>query len=102
MEWTILINNLGGESVAGKKMKSTNGWKENGNGTNESDFSGVPGGSRDHVGAFSAIGKNGTSWSSTETNTFNAWYRYLDYGNGNVYRGYGSKEQGFSVRCLRD
>ena len=33
-EWTILSVNLGGESQAGTKMKSTTGWNEDGNGTN--------------------------------------------------------------------
>jgi uncharacterized protein (TIGR02145 family) len=102
LEWTNLINNLGGESVAGKKMKSTNGWKENGNGTNESGFNALPGGNRNFYGAFSYIGYSGYWWSSTEYTTIDAWYRYLDYGNGNVGRYSDNKKDGFSVRCLRD
>jgi uncharacterized protein (TIGR02145 family) len=45
-EWTTLIDFLGGEDVAGTKMKSTSGWAESGNGTKESGFSGLPGGNR--------------------------------------------------------
>ena len=41
-EWTTLTDYLGGEDVAGTKMKSTSGWKEDGNGTNESGFSALP------------------------------------------------------------
>lgn len=37
-EWTILTDYLGGESIAGKKMKNTSGWADNGNGTAESGF----------------------------------------------------------------
>ncbi len=37
-EWETLINNLGGEYKAGKKMRSQNGWINKGNGTNESNF----------------------------------------------------------------
>ena len=55
-EWTQLSDYLGGESEAGTKMKSTSGWVENGNGTNSSGFSGLPGGYRDYNGAFDYIG----------------------------------------------
>ena len=37
-EWTDLTNYLGGVEQAGAKMKSKEGWLENGNGTNESGF----------------------------------------------------------------
>jgi uncharacterized protein (TIGR02145 family) len=102
-EWTKLTDFLGGDRVAGTKMKSKSGWKENGNGTNKSGFSGLPGGSRDIDGTFYYVGGGGDWWSSTEGRAGLAWYRGLDYVNGDVYRvDYGGKGNGFSVRCLRD
>lgn len=101
-EWTILTDNLGGEEVAGTKMKNTSGWIENGNGTNESGFSGLPGGKRFGYGAFDNVGYYGYWWSSTEYGTRGAWARLLVYGDGDVDRNGYYKGNGFSVRCLRD
>lgn len=101
-EWTTLTNFLGGEDVAGGKLKSTSGWLENGNGTNNSGFTGVPGGQRLPNGEFNPIGHFGTWWSSTEVNTNTARYRYLLFNSGEVNRFYNLKAFGFSVRCLRD
>ena len=58
-EWTKLTDFLGGEEKAGSKMKSKTGWKEDGNGSNESGFSGLPGGVRDYSGSFLSIGGGG-------------------------------------------
>ena len=102
-DWTLLTNHLGRKEVAGGKMKSTSGWAESGNGTNESGFSGLPSGGRDGYGAFAPIGKVGVWWSSTEFSAGLAWYRGLGYGVGYVHSGYDySKVEGLSVRCLRD
>ena len=101
-EWKRLINSLGGDSVAGKKMKSTSGWSKGFNGTNSSGFSGLPGGYRSSNGDFSGIGADGDWWSSSEGNTSTAWCRYLNYDDGYVNRDYNYKRNGFSVRCLRD
>jgi uncharacterized protein (TIGR02145 family) len=101
-EWTILTDNLGGEDVAGTKMKSTSGWEKDGNASNESGFAGLPGGSRNYNGAFSNIGNNGYWWSYTEIDTSIAWNRYLNYNNGYFFRDYNITVIGFSVRCLRD
>lgn len=104
-EWRRLTDFLGGEIIAGKKMKSTDfwaDWGESGNGTNESGFSGLPGGYRFNDGTFSNIGEYGGWWSSTEDVTDDAWDRLLIYSNGNVNRFHDGKELGFSVRCLRD
>jgi len=142
-EWTVLTNYLGGEDVAGKKMKSTSGWvsyttggsktcpnckdwnaeyrkkvpchtckdtrsvpaptvTHSGNGSNSSGFSGLPGGSRGYYGTFCNIGGVGDWWSSTEDGTDNALDRYLDFTNGDVDRDGTNKEEGLSVRCLRD
>jgi uncharacterized protein (TIGR02145 family) len=104
-EWTTLTTFLGGESVAGGKMKEagTTHWNSPNTGaTNESGFTGLPGGYRASSGVFSGIGDSGDWWSSTETSSAYAWRRNLfyDYANSSRY-GIG-KEYGFSVRCLRD
>ena len=103
-EWTKLTDFLGREkNVAVTKMKSKTGWNENGNGTNSSGFSGLPGGYRDNLGTFLSIGEDGYWWSSSENYTDNAWDRNLGYNSGCVFRLNGIyKEEGFSVRCLRD
>jgi hypothetical protein len=100
-EWTKLSDYLG-ESGAGTEMKSTSGWKNDGNGNNSSGFSGLPGGSRYNDGTFDNIGKGGNWWSSTEYNTGNAWFRFLFYDVGFVFSYDNYKEEGCSVRCLRD
>jgi len=102
-EWTSPTNYLGAIEIAGKKMKSSSGWYGNdGNGTNESGFNGLPGGSRFSDGPFSDVGKDGNWWSSTELSTGLAWYRVLGYDDGSVFRDLNDKGDGFSVRCLRD
>ena len=103
-EWTILIDFLGGTNVAGGKMKTTTSWSSPNTGaTNESNFSGLPGGTRyPNLGTFDDVGYYGYWWSSTESNTYNAWYRLLNYNNGSATRTSYFKQVGFSVRCLRD
>ena len=106
-EWSILINFLGGEDISEKKMKSSSGWDKisffkSGNGTNESGFTGLPGGSRIYNGYFSSIGRVGDWWSSTEFNTSIAWNRLLYGSGGHAYRDANDKRIGLSVRCLRD
>ena len=102
-EWTDLTNYLGGKEQVGAKMKSKKGWNENGNGTNSSGFSGLPGGLRSSYGAFDVIGYYGYWWSSTKHDTFFAWNRSLRYYSLVMYAEVSTlREDGFSVRCLRD
>jgi uncharacterized protein (TIGR02145 family) len=105
-EWNILEYFLGGKDVAGGKMKTTTGWNDyngqNGNGTNESGFSGLPGSSRNYYGIYFIIGNFGYWWSSTENSTTLAWGRHLNYNYGDSFRIDYLKQAGFSVRCLRD
>jgi uncharacterized protein (TIGR02145 family) len=103
-EWTQLTDYLGGESVAGGKLKETGTahWNSPNTGaTNETGFTSLPGGYRTSPGAFYGIGYLGGWWSATEDCTGNAWGRIMDYSDSGVIR-YGNKENGFSVRCLRD
>jgi uncharacterized protein (TIGR02145 family) len=99
-EWTKLEGYLG--SDAGTKMKRTSGWKFNGNGTNTSLFSGLPGGGRTDNGEFSNIGYNGIFWSSTMFDTGRACSRFLSYDYSNLRKWNDYKAGGMSVRCLMD
>jgi uncharacterized protein (TIGR02145 family) len=101
-EWTVLTNYLGGEDVAGEKMKSTSGWVENGNGTNSSGFSGLPGGCRLSKGSFDAPDDVGEWWSATEYGTGYAFVRSLHWVGDGVGSGNDVKGRGQSVRCVKD
>jgi len=69
---------------------------------NKSGFSALPGGYRNTNGAFNGIGVDGDWWSSTGSSTDNAWSRTLGYSSSSVDRSNYNKENGLSVRCLRD
>jgi uncharacterized protein (TIGR02145 family) len=102
-EWTRLTDYLGGKEVAGSKMKSRAGWRDNGNGTDESGFSGLPSGSHLKGGTFHDIHSNGYWWSCTSYNDKqDAWYRGLGYNYSDASRNNYSNGSGFSVRCLGD
>jgi uncharacterized protein (TIGR02145 family) len=110
-EWQKLIDFLGGDAVAGGKMKSVGSLEDGGDlwqgsnksATNESGFTALPGGYRYNHGDFDGIGDMSYFWSATESNAGNAWYRYLYYGKSNVYRDdSGWKQAGYGVRCVRD
>lgn len=104
-EWTTLTTYLGGESVAGGKMKSigTNYWNSpNTNATNETGFSALPGGYRLDDGSFYDIRNYAVFWSATENSSYNAWYRLLNFNNGSVTRTNYFKSLGASVRCLKN
>ena len=103
-EWTTLINFLGGELIAGGKMKATDLWNPPNTGaTNSSGFSGLPGGFRDGFGEdFKGIGNSGDWWSSTSFNTDNAWAIGVFYKNSDVDRDDDPKTIGLSVRCIKD
>ena len=104
-EWRVLSDYLGGEAVAGGKMKSTGTqyWlSPNTAATNESGFSGLPGGVRDNTGIYYFFIEEGYWWSSSEGNGSTAWLRILYYNSGNVERDYSERGEGLSVRCLKD
>ena len=104
-EWITLTTYLGGESVAGGKMKSvgTDYWNDpNTDATNESGFSVLPGGYRDSDGSFLNVRDFAFFWSATEADYILAWGRYLNYDSGIVDRDFNYESVGASDRCLRD
>ena len=112
-EWTDLVTFLGGTDLAGSKMKTPLGWEDNSpevnyswEGTNESGFSALPGGSRTAVGYFSILGGGGFWWSSTEVeeDSFNFIQYitlYYDFALAIISLGE-DKSEGKSVRCIKD
>jgi uncharacterized protein (TIGR02145 family) len=104
-EWATLTTELGGESVAGGKMRSTGYayWNfPNSDATNVSGFSALPGSFRDSDGGFRFIGNYAYFLSTTQSTSNNAWNRNLNTYNGNVGRDNYNKSVGASVRCIRD
>jgi uncharacterized protein (TIGR02145 family) len=99
-EWTALEKALGEKPA--KKMKSTWGWHNKGNGTNSSGFSSLPGGHRSYGGYFVNVGKYGYWWSAKSSDTGYVVTRHLGYSTGGLYRDDGAKMRGLSVRCVKD
>ncbi len=110
-DWTVLTDYLGGESVAGGKMKEVGitSWNSpNLEATNTSLFTGLPGGERAlNGGGFGLISLIGYWWSSSAEGTGSAgpaWFIVIGFDGGAVSRAnnYYNKKAGLSVRCLRD
>ena len=87
---------------AGQRLKTQNGWNNNGNGTDLFGFSALPGGYRGNYGGFDNLGEGGEFWSSTDYGSGGAWFRSLYDDYSEVGRGSSDKTYGRSVRCVRD
>lgn len=97
--------NVGGRLKSiGTAEEGTGLWLQPGAGaTNETGFSGTPGGYRANVtGYFMDQGSGGSWWTSTDNGSDNAWYRSLGHDQTGIYRSWGHKRRGYSVRCVKD
>lgn len=104
-EWNNLGTFLGGNTIAGGKLKETgtSHWlTPNTDATNESGFTCLPGGLRMNTGIFAQISKYSYLWSSTDQDTYNSIYRWIGYNSGAINSNPGSNSYGQSVRCIRD
>ena len=105
-EWTTLTTFLGGASVAGGKLKEilyTHWQSPNTGASNSSGFTAFPGGFCSWGdGWFYNMGKSGYWWSSTAYDASYAWSRGLFYDLASASRLFDNKQNGFSVRCVRD
>ncbi|MBQ6070390.1 MAG: fibrobacter succinogenes major paralogous domain-containing protein, partial [Bacteroidales bacterium] len=120
-DWTQLTNCVGSQpqyqcgnssyNYYAKALASTTGWNgstntcalgNNPSANNATGFSALPAGNY-YDGNYTVFGNYTYFWSATEDNIDNGvYYRYLYYHNAFVGRYYGGKDNGFSVRCLRD
>ncbi len=102
-EWTTLTTYLGGENVAGGKLKETGKthWLlPNTDSTNETGFTALPGSFCN--GYFYDIGTSGSWWSATEYDKTSAIYHRMVFNRKTVSRCSISKVIWFSVRCIKD
>jgi uncharacterized protein (TIGR02145 family) len=100
-EWSELEDYV---LTGGTALKATSGWRNAGNGTDGYGFCALPGGYRNFDYYFKDVGYDGIWWSSTESiyNNNSSWFRKLYHTFSFVYQGYDLKENGFSVRCIKD
>jgi len=105
-----ITNYRGSSANVGGKLKKVDPslWNTPNTGaTDETGFSGIPGGRYNQGGTFINLALEGTWWSSTLAipNTNLAWLRILNYNNSGSYRAMPSGSMiggGFSVRCIKD
>jgi uncharacterized protein (TIGR02145 family) len=106
-EWETLKAFLGGEAVAGGKIKElgTTHWQTPNTGaTNETGFTAVAGGYRNFNGSFVSFSVSSPYWSATEntSNTAWGWGQGLYYNSAILLRGGFDKPDGCVVRCIKD
>jgi len=105
-EWTILTDFLGGNDIAGGKMKETGTlhWQTPNTGaTNESGFTAVPGGYRHAYSASGQLGEYAYFWSSTKDEHDDEYFlRDLGFDTEDVGRYGNYYNNGLSVRCIKD
>lgn len=109
-DWEELVTFLGGEDIAGGKLKSKRTdpdsqprWESpNTDATDNYGFSALPSGYRTSLGYEDEIGLYATWWSSTVYNTDLAYTRYVSYSDAGMYVSYGRRRGGYAVRCIKE
>jgi len=104
-ELQTLVDYLGGDAVAGGKMKEAgySHWQDPNTGaTNESGYTALPGGCRSSNGRFLSTGYYALFWSSLEYDAVNGLFWTLDFDQTGVYRYGVNKQSGFSIRLVKD
>jgi uncharacterized protein (TIGR02145 family) len=106
-EWITLVEYLGGENIAGGKLKESGftHWRSPNTGaTNATGFTALPGGYRSALsGAYSYLMDGGYYWSSTSVGISNefGWGRYFFYQYQDASAFTSDKNTGNSIRCLK-
>jgi len=105
-DWSALVEFLGGNEIAGGKLKQTgiDFWNSpNTDASNESGFSALPGGVRNaNTGDFAGSGTTGSWWSASQQNIDKAGVWGLTTMNGAIATYNLDKNTGLSLRCIKD
>ena len=100
-EFETLFAAVGGQSTAGKKLKSASGWKKDGNGTDDYSFTALPAGGRSTNESFYGGDGGAYFWSSTEYGKNRSYYIFLKYQNDEANEVDYYRDDGMSVRCVK-
>ena len=92
----------GDKDYVGYALKSKDGWKKGGNGTDAFGFGALPAGNRYGDGTFDGVLEAAVFWSSTENGANYAYYRYLHYGVTALGTYDYLEDRAMSVRCVKD
>ncbi len=104
-EWEALTTFLGGDTLAGGKLKETgtlNWLSPNTGATNSTGFTAVPGGFRIYSGKSEMFGAFGVWWTSTPADDFSALNCGMFNDNAGALISANRKANGCSIRCIRD
>ena len=105
-EWTDLKDYITAQGFSGSQgtaLKSTSGWYDGGNGTDDFGFSALPAGRRaNDSGHFNNAGRNARFWSSSPAGGGRSWKYKLNHDVAGLDSSDGPMSGGLSVRCLRD
>ena len=105
-EWSLMIDYLGGNNVAGGKLKEsgTTHWVSPNNGaSNLTGFTALPGGSRPGTpGYIHILGFNSLFWTSTAFSSEEALTVSFFQSSIEINRVTYTKQWGFSARCIKD
>jgi uncharacterized protein (TIGR02145 family) len=106
-EWDALTVYLGGETIAGGKMKEAGNihWNlPNTGATNECAFTALPGGMSQPIPSFTGMGNYGIFGTGEEYINYpiSSYYRLMWYNNDRLISSMGAKRSGYSVRCIKD
>lgn len=105
-DWNVLISALGGDQVAGGKLKTGTGW-DDGSGSNSSGFTAYPSGDRNSMTSdplgFGDMGHWAYFWLPSEKTSENAYMVELYAGYDKIwYDGWNPKKNGCSIRCIKN
>ncbi|MDD4192597.1 MAG: fibrobacter succinogenes major paralogous domain-containing protein [Mangrovibacterium sp.] len=118
-DWNILAHYLADNGYAfegerrdlAKALAAASGWKAHdiiGNvghdqtSNNSSGFTALPGGYRNFLGKYNHAGAYAYWWTATEFSATNAWYRFIHNYYSYLGRNNFKKQNGFSIRCVRE
>lgn len=102
-EFKVLLEAVGGKDIAGKKLKSSIGWKKNSKGDDAFGFSALPAGLKYSIElGYDFEGRGAYFWSSTEASRDDAYRMQLRSLKDSAILYAFNKDIGSSVRCLKD
>lgn len=104
-EWNTLVGFLGGDDVAGGKLKETGitHWQSPNTGaTNVTGFTALPGGARGFQNIYANLGTDDSWWTATENDAATAFGRYVVFSTTSCHWYSVGKENGSHIRCVKD